>query len=61
MHTLRASLFLDMVTEKGKNISKYTLYMVNILICIYPFETGAHGSVVVKALYYKPEGCGFST
>jgi hypothetical protein len=25
------------------------------------FRTGASGSVVVKALCYKPEGCGFET
>jgi hypothetical protein len=32
---------------------------INILVCI--LIHGARGSVVVKALSYKPEGCGLGT
>jgi hypothetical protein len=28
---------------------------------IYIYIRGASGSVVIKVLYYKPEGCGFET
>jgi hypothetical protein len=38
--------------------SKYHVPTSYIYIAAY---SGAHGSVVVKALCYKPEGCGFET
>jgi hypothetical protein len=32
-----------------------------VLYDYFVFYSGACGSVVVKALFYKPEGCGFET
>jgi hypothetical protein len=43
-----------------KYTSNRLLYKLVFDIIVHS-KVGTRGSVVVKALYYKPEGCGFNT
>jgi hypothetical protein len=39
----------------------YSVLVSSFHLPHYGMEMGAHGSVVVKGIYYKPEGRGFDT
>jgi hypothetical protein len=47
---------LEILLVEMKFSREVTLYF-SIILCL----TGARGGVLVKALCYKPEGCGFNT
>jgi hypothetical protein len=44
-----------------KNVSIYKNWYDHHIFVIGCISPEAHGSLVVKALGYKPEGCGFET
>jgi hypothetical protein len=50
---------LELSTSPVHTIPTY-VFKINLNV-IYPLTSGARGSVVVKALCYKPEGRGFET
>jgi hypothetical protein len=49
------------VLDKGNITCDYNIYKVVLYNLTYVFLGGALGSVVIKALCYKPEGRGFDT
>jgi hypothetical protein len=38
-----------------------TSVCMRVCVCVCVYIYGARGSVIIKALCYKPEGCGFDT
>jgi hypothetical protein len=56
-----------LIIIKQKNINFHLFDITYHLVTYSPFVlldkclVGEHGCVVVKALCYKPEGCGFDT
>jgi hypothetical protein len=56
----RYVIFFDANILSVSNSNYILNLFTKLFCCITPYK-GAHGSIVVKALCYKPEGHGFET